>query len=128
MKTKTGLVFVLTGTIAIITVATLQNTGPAPSPEIVHIDGRLYLQTTETISVVVTAADAASAAYAVEAVGGQVSGASLMAQAVTASIPVNQLDALAIQPQVRSIASADYDNPAAFGMSATIVKAGGHNY
>ncbi len=125
MKSKTGLVFVLIG---IIAVAALRNTGSAPSPEIVHIDGSLYLQTGEIISVVVTAADAATAVRAVEAVGGQVSGAPSMAQAVAASIPADQIDALAMQPQVRSIASADNGSLAAFGTSAATIKAGGHSY
>jgi hypothetical protein len=132
MKTKLGLIFGLFAIIAIATVAAVMTSSFAAGPETVHIDGSLFLQQAETISVIVTAADATSAVQAVEAVGGQVTGDPPKAQAVAASIPANKLDALAIHPQVRSITSAGAmyaaqdTQPAARGSAAATVNTWGH--
>jgi hypothetical protein len=132
MKTKLGLFFGLFGIIAIATTAAVMTSSFASSPETVHIDGSLFLQQAETMSVIVTAADATSAVRAVEAVGGQVTGDPPTAQAVAASIPANKLDALAIHPQVHSITSAGEmyvvkdTHPAARGAAAASVNTWGH--
>lgn len=132
MKIKLGLFFGLFGIIAIATIAAVMTSSFTSSPETVHIDGSLFLQHAETMSVIVTAADATSAVRAVEAVGGQVTGDPPAAQAVAASIPANKLDALAIHPQVRSITSAremyvvQDTNPTAWGSAAASVNTWGH--
>ena len=76
-----------------------------PAQDIVYIDGELYLQETETLSVIVTAVSPAAAARAVEDVGGQVTSDSGRDNAITATIPYEQLDALVNHPDIRSVAN-----------------------
>ena len=70
----------------------------------VYVEADLFLQEAETLSVIVTAADSAAAAQAVESVGGQVTSDLWRIDAVAANIPALQLDALVASPEVHSIA------------------------
>ena len=76
-----------------------------PTQDIVYIDGDLYLQETETLSVVVTAVNPAAAVRAVEDVGGQVTSDPELDNAIIATIPYEQLDALVNHPDIRSVAN-----------------------
>ncbi len=80
--------------------------GTHAGPEVVYIDAGLYLESGETLSVIVTGADSAAAAHAVEEIGGQVTGVLGSDDAVTANIPSAQLDALVNHPAVRAVAGA----------------------
>jgi hypothetical protein len=62
------------------------------------------------VSIIVTATDAATAASAVESLGGQVMGYLYVNRAVLATISAAQLDALAMQAGVRSITRSDQPN------------------
>ena len=79
---------------------------PPQSPEPVqetYIEPALVSLETDVLSVIVTASDSADAARAVERVGGQVTSDLWLIEAVAATIPTDQLDALATYSGVRSI-------------------------
>jgi hypothetical protein len=68
-----------------------------------YIEPGLAAGASESLSVIVTATDAASAARAVERVGGQVSSELWLIDAVAATVPMDRLTALATTPGVRAI-------------------------
>jgi hypothetical protein len=76
-----------------------------PAGETVIIEGSLFLQETQTLSVLVTGVDASTAASVVEELGGQVVSDMSSANTVAATIPADQIDALAIHPAIRAIRS-----------------------
>lgn len=103
MTTRTNLFF--SAIIIASIIAAVFLTGMGSEPTMVTIDAELYSQGSETLSVVVTANSAATATRAVERIGGQVSANLDAAGAVAATIPADQLDVLAMDPDVRAIAS-----------------------
>ncbi|HMQ56788.1 MAG TPA: S8 family serine peptidase, partial [Anaerolineae bacterium] len=68
-----------------------------------YIEPGLWSSEAETLSVIVTATDSQAAASAVERLGGQVSSDLWLIDAVAASLPADQLRALANQPAIISI-------------------------
>ena len=76
---------------------------PQPAREAVYIEPALFSPETDVMSVIVTAGGSAAATRAVEHVGGRVTSALWLIDAVAAAIPTAQLDALAAYPGVRSI-------------------------
>lgn len=74
-----------------------------PIPEEATVEDTSHSQTAETLSVIVSATDAAAAARAIEEVGGQVVGELGLTNTVTAAITAEQLNALVAHPDVLSI-------------------------
>jgi outer membrane protein assembly factor BamB len=74
-----------------------------PPHEATYVEPSLRSHEAETLSVIVTAADSQTAAEAVERLGGQVSSDLWLIDAVGASLPVGQLEALASEPGIISI-------------------------
>jgi hypothetical protein len=103
MSVKLSLLFVLV-IIAGVFFAAVPNPLD-PAQDMVYIDGALYLQETETLSVIVTAVNPVAAVRAVEAVGGQVTSDPGLDNAITANIPYEQLDVLVNHPDIRSVAN-----------------------
>ena len=76
---------------------------PAPMVEAAYVESGLYSLEAETLSVIVTADDSQAAARAVERVGGQLTSDLWLIDAVAATLPAGQLEALATDAEIRSI-------------------------
>jgi hypothetical protein len=73
------------------------------TPELVSIDGSLYQQDGDTLTVIVTGSDGKAISRAVENLGGEVTSAGWLVDTITAVVPAAQLDELAGHPNVYSI-------------------------
>ncbi len=76
---------------------------PAPRAREVYVEPTLESRQVETLAVIVTAGDAKQAAQAVERVGGTVTSELWIINAVAATIPADQLETLAADPEIISI-------------------------
>ena len=75
----------------------------APTQQSVYVEPALLSPEEDMLSVIVTGADSAVAARAVERIGGHVTSELWLIDAVGAVVPAAQIDALAAQSGVRSI-------------------------
>ena len=75
------------------------------APEPVSVDGSLYQQDGDTVTVIVTGSDGKAISRAVQNLGGEVISAGWMVDTVTAEVPAAQLDELAEHPNVYSMTS-----------------------
>ena len=78
-------------------------TAPATEPGQSYVEPSLWTAESETLTVIVTAGDFAQAAELVERVGGQVVSDLWLIDAVSATMPADQLKSLAAQPGLVSI-------------------------
>jgi hypothetical protein len=102
MKAKLNLAIVLI-TIAPLLGGPASLLTPVPMPEAAYVELALFSQEAEALSVIVTAGGSQEAARAVERVGGQVTSDLWLIDAVAATIPAGQLDALATHPGIVSV-------------------------
>ncbi|MCB0154165.1 MAG: S8 family serine peptidase, partial [Anaerolineae bacterium] len=78
-------------------------TWQTPTKQTTYVEPTLWSAEAETLAVIVTAADADSAAEAVEALGGQVDSKLWLIDAVAATVPASQLEALAAWDGIVSV-------------------------
>ena len=76
---------------------------PAPTSGAAYVEPALFSWEAETLPVIVTASDSRAVVRAVEHVDGQVTSDLWLIDSVAATIPANQIKALAAYPGVRSI-------------------------
>ncbi len=105
---KNRIKFILTSVIALLTVTSLIMGPRVPvtsgsSREPAFIEPGLFSTQAKTLSVIVTADDAETAARAVKAVGGQVSSELWLIDAVAATVTANSLADLAAIPGLVSV-------------------------
>lgn len=105
MKVKLGRLLGLIVIVATIVAVAPYALGSPPEP--VTIDGGLFQQHTETLTVVVKGSDGKTVSRAIENLGGEVVTAGWLTDTVIAVLPADQLDALAVHPNVFSMTSAD---------------------
>ena len=83
--------------------AGVSGTSPISPIDQSYVEPSLWTAESETLAVIVTAGDSRQAAQIVERTGGQVTSDLWLIEAVSATVPAEQLKALAAQPGVVSI-------------------------